>query len=230
MKTAGCSFALIFQQRARLNSELTEGILEGVHQLMDSELIYQIFAGSSAIIFVFTAGFYLGYRKSSRKYQVQSVHDREEMLTIERALKQFWDHEKQRLEEEKVELQRRIDFLEGRLAQYRRKAAGIGMMGLRKSKLSDMFISLLIENETLEEKLFLQNLKLKQERDEFLENDLRHISYKRILLSELINQGEVRREMERVINDKGRWKRLEIKQRELEPLSSEPLVEEGETA
>ena len=104
------------------------------------------------------------------------------------------------------------------------------MMGLRKSKLTDMFISLLIENETLEEKLFLQNLKLKQERDEYLENELTQISYKRILLSELINQGEVRREMERVINDRGRWKRLEIKQRGLEPLSSEPLVEEEESA
>lgn len=197
---------------------------------MNSELIYQIFAGSSAIVFIFVAGFYLGHRGSSRKYNAQSAHDRAEMLSIERALKQFWDHEKQKIEEEKLELQRRIDFLEGRLAQYRGKAAGIGMMGLRKSKLSDMFISLLIENETLEEKLFLQNLKLKQERDEFLENELRHISYKRILLSELISQGEVRREMERVINDKGRWKRLEIKQRELKPVSSESLVEEGESA
>ena len=197
---------------------------------MNSELIYQIAAGVSAIIFVFLAAYYLGHRKSSLKYRAQNAHDREEMLTIERALKQFWDHEKQKLEEEKAELQRRIDFLEDKLTQYRRKAAGIGMMGLRKSKLTDMFISLLIENETLEEKLFLQNLKLKQERDEYLENELTQISYKRILLSELINQGEVRREMERVINDRGRWKRLEIKQRGLEPLSSEPLVEEEESA
>ena len=79
-----------------------------------------------------------------------------------------------------------------------------------------MFIGLLIENENLEEKLFMQNLKLKQERDEFLENDLRNISYKRILLSELISQTEVRREMEKLINDRGRWKRLEIRQKELE--------------
>jgi len=61
-------------------------------------------------------------------------------------------------------------------------------MGLRRSRLADMFIGLLIENENLEEKLFMQNLKLKQERDEFLENDLRNISYKRILLSELISR------------------------------------------
>ena len=147
--------------------------------------------------------------------------DREEMLSIEKALKRFWDDEKEKLEQEKSELQRRISFLEGKLDQYRRKAAGIGMMGLRRSRLADMFIGLLIENENLEEKLFLQNLKLKQERDEFLENDLRNISYKRILLSELISQTDVRREMEKLINDKGRWKRLDIRQKELEPLTAD---------
>ncbi len=92
-----------------------------------------------------------------------------------------------------------------------------------------MFIGLLIENENLEEKLFMQNLKLKQERDEFLENELRNISYKRILLSDLISQAEVRKEMEKLINDKNRWKRLEIKQKELDPLTAYPSNDEDET-
>jgi len=35
------------------------------------------------------------------------------------------DDEKERLEKEKAELQRRISFLEGKLDQYRQKAAGI---------------------------------------------------------------------------------------------------------
>ena len=154
-----------------------------------------------------------------RKFKVQAACDREEMLTIERSLKAFWDNEKQNLENEKKELAQRIQFLETKLEQYRRKAAGVGMMGLRKSKVSDMLVSLLIENESLEEKLFQQNLKLKQERDEFLENELRGISYKRILLSELMAQSEVRREMEKVINDRSRLKRLELKQKDLEPLT-----------
>src|SRR5512137_2860768 len=174
-------------------------------------IVYQIFAVVSCILFVFSMGYYLGYRKTVVRYTAQSVSDREEMLSIEKALKRFWDDEKERLEKEKGELQRRISFLEGKLDQYRQKAAGIGMMGLRRSRLADMFNGLLIENENLEEKLFKQNLKLKKERDEFLENELRSISYKRILLSELLAQSEVRRELERAINDKGRLKRLEIK-------------------
>ncbi len=181
-------------------------------------IIYQVMAGLFCVTFIFIVSYYLGYRNNFRKFQVRYSSDREEMLTIERALKAFWDHEKENLQNEKKELQQRITFLEEKLEQYRRKAAGVGMMGLRKNKLSDMLITLLIENESLEEKLFNQNLKLKQERDEFLENELRNISYKRVLLSELLTQTEVRREMEKVINDKSRMKRLELRQKDLEPI------------
>lgn len=194
---------------------------------MDLMTFYQTLSAVFCAMLIFLTGYYLGYRKNVRKYEAQSVQDREEMLVIERALKRFWDHEKERLENEKAELQHRIEFLENHLERYRRKAAGIGVMGLRKSKLTDMLITLLIENETLEEKLFLQNLKLKQERDEFLENELRSISYKRILLSELITQTEVRREMERIIKSRGGLKRLELKHKKLDPSALESLGEEG---
>lgn len=180
-------------------------------------IVYKVLAGLFCVGVIFSLSYFIGYQVHFRRSKVRTECEREEMLTIERALKAFWDHEKQNLENEKIELQKRIEFLEGKLDQYRRKAAGVGMMGLRKSKLSDMLVTLLIENESLEEKLFLQNLKLKQERDEFLENELRSISYKRILLSELLAQTEVRREMEKVINDRSRLKRLELKQRDLEP-------------
>jgi hypothetical protein len=180
------------------------------------------------VVVIFAVSYYLGYRNNFRKFHTQATHDREEMLTIERALKAFWDNEKQQLENEKKELEQRIKFLETKLDQYRGKAAGIGMMGLRKNKITDMLITLLIENESLEEKLFLQNMKLKQERDEALENELRNISYKRILLSELLAQTEVRREMEKVINDRSRMKRLELKQRDIEPMTYNQLEEDEE--
>ena len=185
-------------------------------------IVYQVMAGLFCAGVIFSLSYFVGYRLHFRKFKVQAACDREEMLTIERALKAFWDNEKQNLENEKNELTQRIQFLETKLEQYRRKAAGVGMMGLRKSKVSDMLVSLLIENESLEEKLFQQNLKLKQERDEFLENELRGISYKRILLSELMAQSEVRREMEKVINDRSRLKRLELRQKDLEPLVYTP--------
>jgi len=190
---------------------------EREEHLINVIVIYQVLAALFILALILSTGYYLGYRRNVRTYQKMSASDREEMLTIERALKGFWDYEKDKLIKEREELERRVQFLEDRLDQYRRKAAGIGMMGLRKSKLSDMLITLLLENETLEEKLFLQNLKLKEERDQFLENDLRNISYKRILLSELLNQSGVRREMERVLKEKSNLKRLDVKGRRLEP-------------
>ena len=193
-------------------------------------IVYQVMAALLCVVFIFSASYYLGYRTNSRRFQTKSVQDRDEMLVIERALKTFWDHEKQKLENDKIELEQRVKFLEEKLEQYRRKAAGVGMMGLRKNKVTDMMVTLLIENESLEEKLFLQNLKLKQERDEFLENELRSISYKRILLSELMNQSEVRREMEKVINDRSRLKRLELRQKDLEPQTFDVDDEEEKTA
>ena len=196
---------------------------------MDMLFVYQSVSAIFFVIVTFTSGYFLGHRRSSKRHEIRSINDREEMLTIERSLKQFWDHEKEKLQNEKKELERHIGFLEERLDQYRRKAAGIGLMGLRKSKMTDALIALLMENETLEEKLFLQNMKLKEERDEFLKSEMRHISYKRILLSDLINQDEVRKEMERVISDKGTWKRLQFKQRELGVMIPE-LIEEEEGA
>jgi len=189
-------------------------------------IFYQVLAGLFCITVISSVSYLIGHRAQSRKSKAQAAVERREMFTIEQALKTFWDNEKQKLEGDKVELQQRIQFLEGKLEQYRRKAAGVGIMGLRKNKLSDMLITLLIENESLEEKLFLQNLKLKQERDEFLENELRSISYKRILLSELLAQSEVRREMEKVISDRSRLKRLELKQKDPGPLEYAPADED----
>lgn len=37
----------------------------------------------------------------------------------------------------------------------------------------------------------------------------------------MISQAEVRREMEKLINDRGRWKRLELKHKELGPLTTD---------
>jgi uncharacterized membrane protein YgaE (UPF0421/DUF939 family) len=191
-------------------------------------VVYKVMAGLFCAGVISLLSYLIGYRLHFRKFKVQSSSEREEMLAIERALKAFWDNEKQNLENSKNELAQRIEFLESKLEQYRRKAAGVGMMGLRKSKLSDMLVTLLIENESLEEKLFLQNLKLKQERDEFLENELRSISYKRILLSELLTQTEVRREMEKIINDRSRLKRLDLKQKDMEPHVYDPAADEDE--
>ena len=154
-------------------------------------------------------GFVLGTMRANRRFTKQAQADREEMLVIERALKEFWDTQKQAMATENEQLQQRAQFLEGKLEQYRRKAAGIGLMGLGKGKRTDMLISLLLEIEALEEKLFMQNVKLKREMDENLERELKHISYKRILLSEIVQQDNVRREIDRFLRSGSAVRRLD---------------------
>jgi hypothetical protein len=154
-------------------------------------------------------GYLLGARRSRRIHDRRAAEDRAEMLTIERALKRFWDHEKQALENQVAELQKKIEFLEGKLEQYRRRAAGAGLIGLGKGKRTDMLVALLMEIEQLEEKLFLQNWKFKRELDEHLERELQHISYKRVLLSELMRQESVRSEMERYLKSSSNIRKLE---------------------
>ncbi|MGO9692205.1 MAG: hypothetical protein ACLP2X_27195, partial [Syntrophobacteraceae bacterium] len=97
-------------------------------------IVYQVLAGLFCAGVIFSLSYFVGYRLHFRKFKVQAACDREEMLTIERSLKAFWDNEKQNLENEKKELVQRIQFLETKLEQYRRKAAGVGMLGLRKCK------------------------------------------------------------------------------------------------
>jgi hypothetical protein len=61
-------------------------------------IAYQIFAITACMLLIFSVGYYLGYRKTVVRYAAQTASDREEMLSIEKALKRFWDDEKGKLE------------------------------------------------------------------------------------------------------------------------------------
>ncbi len=176
-----------------------------------SETTYQIIIGSFLTVVLIIIGFLIGRLAVRKKYERTAKKNMDTMKTIERSLKEFWDNEKIKLQNEKQELQKKIDFLEEKLEQYRKKAAGVGVMGLGKGKRTDMLLSLLMENEALEEKLFMQNLKLKEERDDYLQQELRNISYKRIFLSEIVSQDPIRQEIEKFLRDNSNLKKLDVK-------------------
>ena len=64
-------------------------------------IVYQVMAGLFCAGVIFSLSYFVGYRLHFRKFKVQAACDREEMLTIERSLKAFWDNEKQNLENRK---------------------------------------------------------------------------------------------------------------------------------
>ena len=61
--------------------------------------------------------------------------------------------------------------------------------------------ALLLENEALEEALFAQNEKLKQERTDSLREQLRATGYRRVLMSQLLNDNRIKEYVTEILND-----------------------------
>ena len=61
--------------------------------------------------------------------------------------------------------------------------------------------ALLLENEALEEALYAQNEKLKQERTDSLKEQLRATGYRRVLMSQLLNDERIKSYVAEVLAD-----------------------------
>ena len=99
-------------------------------------IVYQVIVGLFCAGAVFAMSFFMGYRPifgnpkcgrpaSAMKCSLSSGRSR--LFGIMRSKPR---------KRQKTELEQHIQFLESKLEQYRRKAAGIGMMGLRKTNLA----------------------------------------------------------------------------------------------
>lgn len=181
--------------------------------------------GVLLVIVAGAIGYYVSRFLTGRRFRREQKTDRKRMFDIEKALKDFWEHERAKLSGENRTLSEKITFLEKQVEEYRRKAAGVGIMGLSKDKRTDMLLQLMLENEALEEKLYELNLKMKEERDEFLTKQIKDISYKRIMLSEILKEQGVQDKIREILSSDQKLKRLKL------PASPEPAPdEEGEPA
>ena len=162
------------------------------------------------VLFVAAAGYYVGKFLAGRRFRKEQKSDRKRMFDIEKALKDFWEHERAKLSEENSKLSNKIAVLEKQVQEYRSKAAGVGIMGLSKDKRADMMMQLMLENEALEEKLFELNMKMKEERDEHLSKELKNISYKKIMLSEILKEQGVQNKIREILKDDVKLRKLEL--------------------
>ena len=64
--------------------------------------------------------------------------------------------------------------------------------------------ALLLENEALEEALYNQNEKLKQERTDALKESMRNTGYRRVLMSQLLNDERIKGYVAEVLADEKR--------------------------
>src|SRR3569832_1708873 len=88
-----------------------------------------------------------------------------------------------------------------RVEEYRKKAAGFGGLFNTGGKRADAMYALLLENEALEEALYAQNEKLRQERTDSLKEQMRATGYRRVLMSQLLNDNRSKEFVAVILND-----------------------------
>jgi hypothetical protein len=91
--------------------------------------------------------------------------------------------------------------LVARVEEYRKKAAGFGGLFNSGGKKADAMYALLLENEALEEALYSQNEKLKQERTDSVKESLRSAGYRRVLMSQLMNDERIKGYIQELLAD-----------------------------
>jgi DNA repair exonuclease SbcCD ATPase subunit len=128
----------------------------------------------------------------------------QELFTAQKGFKNLYEQELRAVRTENTQLRQQLEALTQRVEDYRRKAAGFGGLFNAGGKRADAMYALLLENEALEEALFSQNEKLKQERTDALREQLRATSYRRVLMSQLLNDERIKGYVSEILADEKR--------------------------
>src|SRR5207237_8043247 len=98
-------------------------------------------------------------------------------------------------------LSQQVQAMAAKVEEYRKKAAGLGGLFSSGGKKADAMYALLLENEALEEALYNQNEKLKQERTDALKEQMRATGYRRVLMSQLLNDQRIKDHVAEILAD-----------------------------
>jgi cell division protein FtsB len=161
------------------------------------DVIFYVLAGLILLSIGYRIGRWIGSLAAAK-----TVSEKEqELFTTQKGFKQLYDQELAKLREENSTLAENVKTLEARVEEYRKKAAGFGGLFSSGGKRADAMYALLLENEALEEALYSQNEKLKQERTDALKEQLRSASYRRVLMSQLLNDERIKGYVAEILND-----------------------------
>lgn len=159
--------------------------------------ILLVFAGVILLFLGYKVGRFFG--AGSQKKVVAEKES--ELFQAQKGFKKVYDDELTSLRSENASLKADKQSLMDRVEEYRRKAAGYGGLFNTGGKQADAMYALLLENEALEEALFTQNDKLRQERTDAVKEQLRAASYRRVLMSQLMQEGKIRGTADHVLGN-----------------------------
>ena len=153
------------------------------------------------IAIVLFLGYRLGRLVGSLSASKTIAAKEQELFTAQRGFKNLYEQEVSGLKTENEAFQSKITTLETRVEEYRKKAAGFGGLFSNAGKRADAMYALLLENEALEEALQSQNEKLRQERTDSLKEQMRATGYRRVLISQLMNDERIKGYVAEILAD-----------------------------
>ena len=149
-------------------------------------------------------GYKAGQWIAAGKYTRELDGSRRDLFTTQAGFKKLYEGEIHALKVQGDKLAVDNDVLNKRVEEYRRKAAGFGGLFNSGGKKADAMYALLLENEALEEALHKQNTKLNTERTDAVQESLRNIGYRRVLMSQLLNDDRIKDHVREILEDEGR--------------------------
>jgi hypothetical protein len=169
---------------------------------------------SVAAIVLLVVGYRLG-RLIGAGAATRSIAQKEqELFTAQKGFKQLYEQELANTKAQNEQLRLKAEQMAMKVEEYRKKAAGLGGLFNSGGRKADAMYALLLENEALEEALYAQNEKLKQERTDSLKEQMRATGYRRVLMSQLLNDNRIKEYVAEILND----------ERHLPPVSSKPAL------
>ena len=125
----------------------------------------------------------------------------QDLFTAQKGFKQLYEQELSTAKTESAQLKAEVTTLTARVDEYRKKAAGYGGLFNSGGKRADAMYALLLENESLEEALMSQNEKLKNERTDSVKEQVRAAGYRRVLMSQLMNDERIKGYIQEIMAD-----------------------------
>lgn len=151
---------------------------------------------------------YLGYRFGKAIGSIAAsrliAQKEQELFTAQKGFKTLYESELANIKTENAQLKAAVDQMTAKVEEYRKKAAGLGGLFNSGGKKADAMYALLLENEALEEALYNQNEKLKQERTDALKEQMRNTGYRRVLMSQLLSDERIKGYVAEVLADEKR--------------------------
>jgi predicted lactoylglutathione lyase len=170
-------------------------------------LTYALLAVAAFVLLIlgYAVGRWLASRRAAREMQ----STRNDLFTTQQGFKKLYETEIAQLRADNEALRAAATTREHRVEEYRKKAAGFGGLFSSGNKKADAMYALLLENEALEEALHKQNQKLTTERTDAVQESLRNIGYRRVLMSQLLNDDRIKDYVREILEDEHRLPQIE---------------------